>query len=89
VIIQSLSSSEKFNYHSNPTFQQQNSVPEPDIQRSYSPVVHGWVSESNREKETNDNDNEQLIEANDDDTPRHQEPYMRATKAVSQQNAFD
>lgn len=70
-------------------FPQQTSVPEPDIQRSYSPVVHGWTSESHRDhdNETNNNDNEQLIENNDDDTPRQQEPYMRASKAVSSRKA--
>jgi hypothetical protein len=67
---------------------QQNSVPEPDLQPSYSPVAvaqHGWTSESNREQDddANNNDNEQLIENNDDDTPNQQEPFMRASKAVS------
>lgn len=65
---------------------QQSAVPEPDIQPSYSPVAHqrGWSSDSNREH-VDDNDNEQLID--NDEEAMKQEPYMRASKAVSMGNA--
>lgn len=57
-------------------------MPEPDIQPSYSPVAQqGWSTESNREQ-----DDEQLIE-NEEGTPQ-QEPYMRASRAVSTSNTI-
>lgn len=70
---------------------QQNTVPEPDIQPSYSPVgQQGWTSESNHEQgdDTSNNDNEQLIENIDEGTPQQQEPYLRTSKAVSFVKAF-
>lgn len=56
-------------------------MPEPDVQPSYSPVAQDW-SESNREQ-----DDEQLID-NEEGTPQQQEPYMRASRAVSTSDTF-
>lgn len=62
---------------------QQNPVPEPDVQPSYSPVAQqGWSTESNREQ-----DDEQLID-NEEGTPQQQEPFMRASRAVSTSGTF-
>lgn len=67
-------------------------MPEPDVQPStyYNPIAQrGWSALSTREPDDNDsenendvNDSEQLLNDNNPETPT-QEPYMRASKAVS------
>lgn len=65
---------------------QTNSIPEPEVHSSPSHASHFSRQAGQRRDHDDDdsiNDNEQLI-ANDEDMPRRDdEPYMRATRAVS------
>lgn len=71
---------------------QQNSVPDPDIQSTYSPSLQRQKRQEDADQnmaadnDTNNGDDEQLIE-DESETPQNH-PYMRATKLVSMKTIF-